>query len=152
MYKSIDRLDSFYLYRRMLKNKAGYTAIQSRTVGQELLCENRSEFNNVMDGPTDLPTDLPTDTARCRVACPRLKRKSREQMYKKGYAGSHMCPTKSPVIKQSNILMTTHLYSHCEQSMQQSPSFGPTGCVHVCLQVIGLHLINASWSINDNHV
>ena len=29
------------------------------------------------DGPTDrptyLPTDLPTDTARCRVACPRLK-------------------------------------------------------------------------------
>ena len=26
-----------------------------------------------MDGWTDRPTDLPTDTARCRVACPRLK-------------------------------------------------------------------------------
>ena len=25
------------------------------------------------DGSTDRPTDLPTDTARCRVACPRLK-------------------------------------------------------------------------------
>ena len=27
------------------------------------------------DGPTYRPTDLPTDTARCRVACPRLKSK-----------------------------------------------------------------------------
>ena len=26
------------------------------------------------DGSTDRPTDLPTDMARCRVACPRLKR------------------------------------------------------------------------------
>ena len=26
------------------------------------------------DGPTDIPTDLPTDMARCRVACPRLKK------------------------------------------------------------------------------
>ena len=52
-----------------LNNKAGYTAIQSRTVGQEQLCENRSEFKNVTDGPTYRPTD----TARCRVACPRLK-------------------------------------------------------------------------------
>ena len=26
------------------------------------------------DLPTDRPTDRPTDTARCRVACPRLKR------------------------------------------------------------------------------
>ena len=25
------------------------------------------------DGPTDRPTYQPTDTARCRVACPRLK-------------------------------------------------------------------------------
>ena len=25
------------------------------------------------DGLTDRPSDLPTDTARCRVACPRLK-------------------------------------------------------------------------------
>ena len=25
------------------------------------------------DGRTDQPTDLPTDTARCRVACPRIK-------------------------------------------------------------------------------
>ena len=28
------------------------------------------------DGPTDLPTDLQTDTARCRVACPRLKKEN----------------------------------------------------------------------------
>ena len=26
------------------------------------------------DGRTDQPTDLLTDTARCRVACPRLKK------------------------------------------------------------------------------
>ena len=26
------------------------------------------------DGQTDRPTDRPTDTARCRVACPRLKK------------------------------------------------------------------------------
>ena len=44
-------------------------AIQSRTVGQEPQCKKRSEFKNV----TDLPTDRPTNTARCRVACPRLK-------------------------------------------------------------------------------
>ena len=30
------------------------------------------------DGPTDRLTDLPTDTARCRVACPRLKMKEKE--------------------------------------------------------------------------
>ena len=28
-------------------NEAGYTAIVSRTVGQEHLCENRSDFKNV---------------------------------------------------------------------------------------------------------
>ena len=38
-------------------NKAGYTAIQSRTDGQEQLCENRSQFKNVTDGRTDGPTD-----------------------------------------------------------------------------------------------
>ena len=48
-------------------NKAGYTAIQSRIVGQEQYCENRSEFRNVTDGPTD--------TVRCRVAWPRLTTK-----------------------------------------------------------------------------
>ena len=48
-----------------VKNKTGYTAIQSRTVGQEQHCENRLEFRNVTDGRTD--------TVRCRVACPRLK-------------------------------------------------------------------------------
>ena len=58
---------------RERENKAGYTAIQSRTVGQEQYRKNRSEFRNVTDGPTDLPTDLPTNTAMCRVACPRLK-------------------------------------------------------------------------------
>ena len=38
-------------------NKAGYTAIQSRTVGQELYCESCSKFKNVMDAPTYRPTD-----------------------------------------------------------------------------------------------
>ena len=51
-------------------NKAGYTAIQSKMVGQEQYRKNRSEFRNVTDGPTDRQTDGPTDTARCRVACP----------------------------------------------------------------------------------
>ena len=41
-------------------NKAGYTAIQSRTVGQEQQCKNHSEFRNVTDRQTDGPTDLPT--------------------------------------------------------------------------------------------
>ena len=35
------------------KNKAGYTAIQSQTVGQEQKCENRSELKNVTDFPTN---------------------------------------------------------------------------------------------------
>ena len=43
-----------------LKNKAGYTAIQSRTVGQEQYSKNRSEFRNVTDGRTDRRTDRPT--------------------------------------------------------------------------------------------
>ena len=38
-------------------NKAGYTAIQSRTVGQEQYCENRSEFKNVTYRLSDFPTD-----------------------------------------------------------------------------------------------
>ena len=33
----------------MSESEAGYTAIQSRTVGQEQYCENRSEFRNVTD-------------------------------------------------------------------------------------------------------
>ena len=52
-------------------NKAVYTAGQSRTVGQEQQCRNRSQFRNVTGGPTDRLTD----TARCRLACPRLKTK-----------------------------------------------------------------------------
>ena len=32
------------------------------------------------DRRTDLPTDLPTDTARCRVACPRLKTNMNEKV------------------------------------------------------------------------
>ena len=48
------------------KNKAGYTAIQSRTVGQEQHCEKSSEFRNLTDGPTD--------TVRSRVAYPPLKK------------------------------------------------------------------------------
>ena len=43
-----------------LKTKAGYTAIQSRTVEQEQCRKNRLEFRNVTDGPTDGPTDRPT--------------------------------------------------------------------------------------------
>ena len=35
------------------------------------------------DRPTDGPTDLPTDTARCRVACPRLKREGRKKKTEK---------------------------------------------------------------------
>ena len=35
-----------------LKNKAGYTAIQSRTVGQEQYCKNCLEFKNEMDQRT----------------------------------------------------------------------------------------------------
>ena len=34
-----------------------------------------------MDGPTYPPTYRPTDTARCRVACPRLKISSQD-MYR----------------------------------------------------------------------
>ena len=47
-------------------------------MGSSSNAKKRSEFKNVTDGWTDGwtdgPTDLPTDTARCRVACPRLKR------------------------------------------------------------------------------
>ena len=39
-----------------LQHKAGYTAIQSRTVGQEQKCRNCLRFRNVTDGRTDGPT------------------------------------------------------------------------------------------------
>ena len=52
------------------KNKAGYTAGQSRMVGQERKSKNHLRFKNVMDGLTDGPID----TVRERVACPRLKK------------------------------------------------------------------------------
>ena len=54
--------------RGIQRNKAGYTAIQSRTVGQEQQCKKLLGIQKC-----DGPTDRPTDTARCRVACPRLK-------------------------------------------------------------------------------
>ena len=38
-------------------NKAGYTAIQSRTVGQEQWSENPPNFINVTNRRTDQPTD-----------------------------------------------------------------------------------------------
>ena len=38
------------------KNKAGCTAIQSRTVGQEPKCKTARKFRNMSDGPTDGPT------------------------------------------------------------------------------------------------
>ena len=41
-------------------NKAGYTAIQSRMVGQEQYRKNHSEFINVTDRLTDQRTDQPT--------------------------------------------------------------------------------------------
>ena len=41
-------------------NKAGYTAIQSRTVGQEQQCKNCLQLKNVMEGLTDELTDGPT--------------------------------------------------------------------------------------------
>ena len=44
---------------KWLTNKAGYTAIQSWTVGQEQWCENPSQFKS----------DGRTDTLWCRVAC-----------------------------------------------------------------------------------
>ena len=47
-------------------NKAGYTAIQSRMVGQEQWSENCLNFKNVTDGRTDRPR-------QGVVACPRLK-------------------------------------------------------------------------------
>ena len=41
---------------RLTKNKAGFTARQSRTVGQGQWCQNRSQFKNVTNQPTDGPT------------------------------------------------------------------------------------------------
>ena len=49
-------------------NKAGYTAEQLQTVGQEWKYKNHSQFKNV----TYRRTDGWTDMARCRVMCPRL--------------------------------------------------------------------------------
>ena len=50
-------------------NKAGYTAIQLQTVGQERKREKKLVVQKC-DGQTNLPTNtVPTDTARCRVAC-----------------------------------------------------------------------------------
>ena len=52
------------------------------------------------DGPTDGPTDIPTDTARCRVACPRLKifppdapnrTKRRQQKWDQSGVSSFVC-------------------------------------------------------------
>ena len=54
-----------FMWLKPLRNKAGYTSGQSRTVGQGLWCKNRSKFRNICY--------VPTDTPRCRVACPRLK-------------------------------------------------------------------------------
>ena len=40
-------------YVKEKKNKAGNTAGQSRTVGQERKCTNYLGYKNVTDGPTD---------------------------------------------------------------------------------------------------
>ena len=45
-----------HVFGLVIFNKAGYTAIQSRMVGQEQECKNRLEFKNVTDGPTYRPT------------------------------------------------------------------------------------------------
>ena len=42
-----------YIKDYIKAEKAGYMAIQSRTVGQEQYCKNCSEFRNVTDGRTD---------------------------------------------------------------------------------------------------
>ena len=55
-------------FSKLLSNKAKYTAVQSRMVGQQHLCIYL-QFKNI----TDRPPDRPTDTVRCWVACPRLK-------------------------------------------------------------------------------
>ena len=49
-------------------NKAGYTAIQSHSWAGAVM--RKPHGIQKCDGRTDIPTD----TARCRVACPRLKR------------------------------------------------------------------------------
>ena len=36
-----------------MKNKTGYMAGQSRTIGQGQQCKNRPQFKNVTDGPTN---------------------------------------------------------------------------------------------------
>ena len=46
-----------------------FTPVSYRTSALWDRCPKRLQ----RDGPTDGPTDLPTDTAKCRVACPRLK-------------------------------------------------------------------------------
>ena len=54
------KLEPENIERRIQFNKAGYTAGQSRTVGQEQKCKTHLQFRNVMDGLTDGPTDRPT--------------------------------------------------------------------------------------------
>ena len=53
------------------KNKAGYSAIQSRMIEQEQFCENRSQLRNVMDGPVD-QCALHGDYAKCESTWPLL--------------------------------------------------------------------------------
>ena len=51
MERSQDESENRMLLGR--RNKAGYTAIQLWTPGQEQYCKNRSEFKNVTYRPTD---------------------------------------------------------------------------------------------------
>ena len=63
-------------------NKAGYTAIQSWTVGQELKCKTARKFENILDGQTYRWTDGPQGV-ELRVACPRLKTAKLNALIKK---------------------------------------------------------------------
>ena len=62
---------------------------------------------------TDRPTDLPTDRARCRVACPRLKKiyLTLSDLDKIGYGGTAYLPITAPKIssKSDNFYYHFHL-------------------------------------------
>ena len=51
-------------------------------------------------GPTDRQTDGPTDTARCRVACPRLKRGERQRKF--------------AAVMQTQLFMSTKIHGKLE--------------------------------------
>ena len=69
-YEKMSEVESF--------SKAIFTPPQSRTGGQERNSEEALTFCFCYR-PTDRQTDRPTDKASSRVACPRLKRKLKDE-------------------------------------------------------------------------